>query len=112
MEQTKLKTPYELFDIECGKGWEHLYQPVIDAVNKWNEEHKDVELPMEIIQIKEKYGTLRIYLNFYTDEIKDMIRKAEDESYYTCEICGKHIGGPITTSWIYSMCEDCFNKLK
>lgn len=111
MENT-LKTPYELFGIECGKGWKHLYEPVIKAVNKWNEEHKDEEFPMEIMQIKEKYGTLRIYLNFYTDEINDMIDKAEEESYHTCEICGKRIDGPIDIGWIYPMCEECFNKSK
>lgn len=111
MEQTALETPYELFGIECGDGWKKLYQPVIEAVKKYNQEHPFDSVLMAIDQIKEKFGGLRIYLNFYTDEIRDMIAKAEEESYHTCELCGKHIDKPIVKNhWIYPMCEECFNK--
>lgn len=109
MEQTALETPYELFGIECGDGWKHLYQPIIDKVNEYNKEHKDN--PLQIDQIKEKFGELRIYLSYHVKEIEDMIAIAEEKSHYTCEICGKTINEPIVKNhWIYPMCEECFNK--
>lgn len=105
------KWPYELFDVECGKGWKHLYEPVIDAVAEYNLKQDNEDDKIEIHQIKEKFGTLCIYLSKYTDELWKMIRKAEEESYHTCEICGKYIDKPITENyWIYAECEECHNK--
>jgi len=101
---------YELFGVECGEGWKHLYQPIIDYINKYNEEHED---KIEIHQIKEKSGTLCFFTNRYTDKLRKMIRDAEEKSYHTCEVCGKHIDKPITENyWIYAECEDCHNNWK
>ena len=110
-ESSEPKWPYELFGIECGDGWKHLYEPIIDRVMQYNEEHSDN--PIEIHQIKEKYGGLCVYLSHYTDELTNMIDKAEDESYHTCELCGKHIDKPINEGyWIYAECKECHDKWK
>ena len=34
------KWSYELFGIECGEGWKGLYQPIIDYIDKYNEDHE------------------------------------------------------------------------
>lgn len=58
-------------------------------------------------------NSLRFYTNFYTDELREMIEKAEQESYHTCEVCGKHIDEPINENyWIYAECKDCHEKWK
>ena len=61
------KWPYELFGIECGEGWKHLYQPIIDYIEKYNNSHTD---KIEIHQIKEKFGTLSFYTSKKTDELR------------------------------------------
>ena len=104
------KWPYELYGVECDKGWKDLYQPVLDYVTEYNKD-KDGENKIEVHQVKEKFGGLRIYLSKYTPEIRKMIDEAEEKSYNTCEICGKHIKKPIVENhWIYSMCRNCFRK--
>ena len=106
------KWSYELFGIECGDGWKPLYQPIIDYINKYNEDKTD-ENRIEIHQVKEKFGGLRIYLSCYTEELRDMIREAEEKSFNTCETCGKHIEKPITEGhWIYAECQECHDKWK
>ncbi len=40
-------------------------------------------------QVKEKFGGLRFYMTSSTEPMDEMIRRAEDESYKTCEVCGK-----------------------
>lgn len=105
----KPKWPYELFGIECGDGWKQLYQPIIDYIDEYNKTHNDK--PIEIHQIKEKFGGLCFYTNFKTDELRSMIEDAEWKSHHICENCGKHIDKPITNNhWIYALCEDCYNK--
>lgn len=105
------KWPYELFDIECGNGWKHLYEPIIDAVAEYNMAQDNEDDRIEIHQVKEKFGGLRVYLSKYTDELRKMIIDAEKKSHNTCEICGKHISKPIVENyWIYAECEECHQK--
>jgi ribosomal protein L37AE/L43A len=105
------KHPYELFGIECDKGWEKLYQPIIDYIEDYNKD-KEGDDRIEILQIKEKFGYLTIYVSKKTDELRSMIEDAEADSYHTCEVCGKHINKPITEHhWIYPMCRKCFDEM-
>lgn len=107
----ELKEPYELFGIECGAGWKKLYQPILDYIEEYNKD-KEGDNKIEIYQIKEKFGGLRVYLSKKTEELRQMINKAEAESYHTCEICGKHIDKPIVEHhWIYPMCKECFDSM-
>lgn len=102
--------PFELFDIECEDGWKKLYEPIIEYIQEYNKTHEDN--PIEIHQIKEKYGSLRFYTNYYTEDLRKMIDNAEHESYYTCEICGKYIDQPIVKNhWIYPFCKECFDNI-
>jgi len=57
-------------------------------------------------QVKEKFGTLRFYMDGATDEMYDAINEAERLSATTCESCGlpgKVIGG----GWIRVLCDKC-----
>lgn len=109
-DDSRLKTCYELFGIECGEGWASLYEPIIAKVHEYNDGKPDDER-IYIHQIKEKFGGLRVYLSHYTDELRDMIDKAEDESFHICEECGKP-GKERSDGWIYTLCDDCWNKLQ
>ena len=59
-----------------------------------------------IHQIKEKYGTLRIYSNFTNDKLENVIGKYEDLSASTCLYCGKP-AEYVTLGWISYLCEKC-----
>lgn len=60
-------------------------------------------------QVKEKFGTLRVYTNYSDSYIDGMIRMAESMSATTCENCGSnddvdqlHPGG-----WVALRCKKC-----
>ena len=62
------------------------------------------------MQIKEKFGGLRFYVDSATDKIYNMIDEAEKKSYTICEVCGKsgkeyHIKG-----WTMTLCKKCALK--
>jgi len=61
------------------------------------------DLPI-IQQVKEKFGTLRFYVDGGTDECYDYIRMAEAMSAHTCEECGNK-GESRTGSWIKVLCD-------
>lgn len=105
------ETCYELFGIECGDGWREILKPIFDYVSEYNKEHAD-DSQLEFMQIKEKFGGLRVYMNFYTEELRELIEKAEMASYETCEMCGSTENvGTIINGWITTCCEDCVKKI-
>jgi hypothetical protein len=58
-------------------------------------------------QVKEKFGGLRFYMSLgTTPEMLACIKKAEELSFKTCEVCGNP-GHIIDSSWVKVRCEDC-----
>lgn len=63
-----------------------------------------------IHQIKEKFGSLRIYSSFYTEDLMKIIDKYEVLSWRTCIKCGKP-SKYATKGWIEPYCEDCAHEI-
>ena len=55
-------------------------------------------------QVKEKFGTLRFYLTYGTDEMFQLINEAEDKSALTCEVCGQP-GVLRGGGWMFCACD-------
>lgn len=105
-----IPTPFELFGIECGKGWHDLLLPIFSYIDEYNQD-KDEDNKLIPFQIKEKFGGLRVYMNFYTDELNKLIKEAEDEAYKTCELCGsKENVGMTCEGWLTTECHECMKK--
>lgn len=109
--KTSTLTPFELYNIECLEGWHCLIQPILDYVKEYNED-KEVDDRIAILQIKEKWGSLRIYTNFVTDELEKLIEDAEIESTKVCEKCGtrEHVGTKHD-GWRMTLCKNCVQEL-
>jgi hypothetical protein len=62
-------------------------------------------VPFEVLQVKEKFGGLRFYVNCRNDAaIRQRIGIAADESFRSCEICGQP-GELRDGSWIKTLCD-------
>ena len=92
------------FGIECGNGWFSLLDRLCEDIIK-------IDGTCVATQIKEKYGTLRFYVDFANDEVYDLIDKAEEESISICEECGE-IGQMTGTTWLKTLCKKCKKELK
>jgi hypothetical protein len=144
------------FGIETNDGWysllDHLFgyltnlmetKLVVNYTNEYRDKHKDKKdfytnyhsykfLPPQIIldQVKEKFGTLRVYyhtylvnevpadvwgvlnledyykkLDRYNDKIDFAISYAEYQSSVTCEVTGKE-GKLYAKGWHQTLCEE------
>ena len=82
-----MKTPIELFGIECGNGWHPLLEPICEYILKYNS-GKDGSEHIELTQVKEKWGFLHIYTSRATEELRKLISDAEQKSKTICETCG------------------------
>lgn len=85
--------------VQCvGKGWEHLVRRVYNA-------KIGMGVSLGIIQVKEKYGGLRIYTEYYMKEIEDVIREVGEESFTVCEECGNTGTLVKRNGWYRTRCE-------
>ncbi len=62
------------------------------------------------VQVKEKYGTLRLYSNAAPMEVLNLESKYDYISGYFCISCGRINSPVLTEGWIEPLCEDCYNK--
>jgi len=86
--------------IDCGDGWYNIIDKVCETIMSWK--RSDFPETPQFTQVKEKYGTLRIYYNG-DDWIGGIVALAETLSQTTCEICGKE--GKINQ-------EDCWKSVR
>ena len=88
-----------LFGFECGDGWVNLLDELFTKIKTLNED-------FIIVQVKEKYGGLRVYTSSGSDALYDLLDEAEKKSYTVCEDCGED-GKPRGSGWIRTQCEEC-----
>lgn len=81
MKQTNQYVSLEDALRSVGSGWSDL----ITRVYSFIEQQK---LTVGIVQVKEKWGGLRIYTDQLCDELDILIEKVEKESFHVCEECG------------------------
>jgi hypothetical protein len=87
-----------------GQGWYGIIKKLIEEAiaNGWNK---------ELSQSKEKFGTLRFYINAAPREVHDVVSKYERISGETCETCGIK-GKQRPGGWIETLCDDCYERTK
>ncbi len=122
---------------ECGDGWFPLLVILCRNIQRhidWNNEivmaddtnklglakkkrkKTDRKLIPQFValQVKEKFGALRIYHQGGDEYCQGLVDMAASVSWWTCEVCG--IGGPQhvghTKGWIQSTCPKCANAFR
>lgn len=100
---------------EVPAGWRKAFCPLMwdelkDILQKANYVEK-----FRFAQIKEKYGTLRLYDEGVPNEIFDEVlawtQKYEDLSAKTCIHCGADHVDYMTTGWITFICKECAQEI-
>ena len=94
------------FGFECRDGWFNIIWNLCEALEL--EIKADNVEDFEVVQVKEKFGMLRFYVDGGTDTIYEIINKAEGDSSSTCEMCGKQPAKAHSEHhWIRTLCEEC-----
>lgn len=84
-----------------GSGWHSL-------LDQLHAELAEADPDYETLQVKEKFGDLRVYVisSMRNGGTREIISKYENLSSQTCELCGQP-GKHTNTSWIKTLCEEC-----
>lgn len=101
------------FGLECGEGWYTLIDTLcylIQAHVDWKQRTDKDYYQVEFAQIKEKFGSIRIYSSGHDDFIDGAIELVELMSSITCEYCGSTENVTRTKGWIVTLCSKCMKK--
>lgn len=90
------------FGFECGDGW-------FKIIDQLSADITAIDKDVMAVQVKEKYGGLRFYIEGGAEHIYDLIDEAEERSLVTCERCGEP-GTTRNEGWVYTMCDKCWKE--
>ena len=111
--------------IECGDGWFNLIDELCSKIEPLAEQEKilarkimlrdmlrppDGDLPPpRAVQIKSKFGELRFYMSWATEEMYALIHDTEEKSHFICESCGEK-QETKSNKWDHAVCNECWAK--
>lgn len=87
---------------ECVRpGWHALVDEAFDLVEAQG---------VDVIQVKEKFGQLRIYTGSADADFYSKIWEIEERSATICEFCGAPSHIRSRGGWLKSICDPCLEK--
>ena len=106
-----LKSKYKMFknthpyNFGVGDGWRELIEQLCADLSKLN---------IEVVQVKEKFGGLRFYIDAKSEKTyakaSPFIHEAEQKSFAICEVCGQPGTLKSRRGWLTTQCEECYKK--
>lgn len=130
---------YKKYGCQCGDGWFELIQELCQRITNMYK-FEGIDIDIEILQMKEKFGKLRFYYRHFEDsntiqaidflgvgslrlsppsdeeceykkKISELVHSYEEWSSHICEKCGAR--GELRTDllWKKTLCEDCYQKM-
>lgn len=98
--------PVEEYGLGVGRGWYSILADLVREVREIDEARGTRSM---LVQVKEKFGGLRFYLQDTTNDHWEAISRAESRSLETCEDCGAP-GQMYNDGWISTLCRDDARK--
>jgi len=100
--------------VETGPGWYDLVYNLSEKLQQLiatlpEDKRKDYK----VVQVKQKFGGLRVYMHKSTNEIHNLIDAAAELSFKTCETCGQPgqlCGDWKKNEWLYTSCKEHAKK--
>lgn len=82
---------------ELPEGWWSLFQQLLA-------ESDQLDPSFSVVQAKQKFGELRVYLQSYPPRALDLIDAATVASKSTCEVCGGEAVLRVTRGYYQTLC--------
>lgn len=98
---------YNYNDWPVGKGWYPLIEEMITKLAAASD-----DFDVNILDIKEKFGGMRIWVDKPTEEMYHITREYEDKSYTVCEFCGSDGKYRGELPWKRTLCDYHFEEEK
>ena len=105
-----------VYGFSHGDGWFNIIDCLSATISDIMKSHRsrkhltqqefEETVQVRVAQVKEKFGTLRFYVDNGSKEVYAAIAMAELMSGRTCEYCGSP-GAPRRGGWVKTLCDAC-----
>ncbi len=111
MTTKDFQTKTQMLVEDTPAGWWKAFggEMLKDFYEAWTHLDDEQKEEFEFLQVKEKFGELRIYMCPCTSEMNEICHKYEDKSRFVCIDCGAP-ATKITSGWILPLCDKCAEK--
>jgi len=92
----------DLISFDCGDGWKDIIDRLLAKIYD-----EAIKIDTHVVQVKEKFGGLRVYLGRENEFISEAIRAAEKEAINTCEHCVAKEKITTEGGWLKTLCGQC-----
>lgn len=92
------------YGIACNPGWNAILDELFAALAKDT-------TPVKVLQVKEKFGGLRCYIDGGSSAAREAILHAEKRALETCEDCGAP-GKARSLKWLRTLCDTHYAERK
>jgi hypothetical protein len=93
-----------------GEGWYPIIESLCENIQThtdWQNKNRETRPIVEqvvVVQIKEKFGSLRFYYQGGDEAVAGMVRMAESWAIHSCEVCGD-VGTRRRGGWVSTLCD-------
>jgi hypothetical protein len=107
------KRPLAKFkNFECSIGWYKILEHLISHIDHYfKHKYKGVPPEFSILQVKEKFGGLRVYIQGGDDVVYELIRFTEGLALNTCEFCGSNQNIKHSRGYMSTACPHCIETV-
>lgn len=92
--------------LACDAGWYQILDRLFADLSKIQKE--DILTHLRVVEVKEKFGRLRVYVVGGNERVDARIEQAVDEASATCEGCGGPSPGfRYHGAWYGNICDSC-----
>lgn len=103
LKPTNLKEGLMAFGFSCDDGWLPILEDLFEKIDKVVKKNKLENF--QVVQVKEKYGDLCVYVHGGDKEVHDLIKEAEKKAGTTCEVCGRPGTNREVARWYKTECD-------
>lgn len=93
----------------CGDGWFAL---LWETLSELEIARSNLGIQVNILQVKEKFGQLVVYIDVRNDELNSILAKAYEKSMNICIDCGETPATIRHYAWLRPLCDSCNVKAK
>jgi hypothetical protein len=106
-DESDTRSPYTLFQLECGDGWFQLLWDLFTEIESLYQS-RDTEIQLTIGQVKQKFGSLEVYIHDALPEAYEIVNRYQTLSETICEGCAIESSIQQRHYYFSTLCDSCY----
>lgn len=102
-------SPYTLYKLDCGDGWFQLLWDLFTEIESLYH-MKDMDTQFTIGQVKQKFGSLTVYIHDALPEAYEIVNRYQTLSETICEGCAIESSIQQRGYYFSTLCDPCYEK--